>query len=598
MTGVLRPDTLYGSCVVNAALGTFASRTPTFASVVRTGVGVYELALTGGGVTIEEYAFSLTPIVASANAIGHNVQLVNDSLLRVRTSNQSTAFDVDFSLDIGRRTTQAVNTYVASPLPPPPPGAAGVFGPGVSTLGAIAVWDNIVGTLLADTQVVIGAGGDTLFVPTGGGLDSIGGDLRIGLAAATVSIGLNGATSGCFIDADQTLNFAGTNALPSVSFSADPDTGMFRVAANQLGFATAGVLRASIDATGFHVAASVLTAPGSAGTPGHSFEVDPDTGMFRSAVNTLDFSAGGTSYMTLTTSLLTLAGNLNMSAASPTITGTLAGATLILRGNVGATSSSDDVQMVTQVTRTNGRMLSLFNNATRAFAVRYHGGIEIAQIAEAGNFSAMIGATAAAHTALTAGAEFTDVNLDCSATATFTAGAIATLRTMRLQARTYSCGSAMTVTDAVTFEVSGAPTAAGSVTITNPYAFRVAAGNALFGGGMLFTNSISPAQLTGNQNDYAPGSFATTYMVLQDVDAATRNVTGLAGGVAGRRVCFINISTNAASILRFTNQDAASSAANRFILPNAGNYDVPRGGSIVFWYDGGASRWRVESRAN
>lgn len=42
----------------------------------------------------------------------------------------------------------------------------------------------------------------------------------------------------------------GSAAAPSISFLSDPNTGIYRIGADQLGFATAGLLRAAIDATG------------------------------------------------------------------------------------------------------------------------------------------------------------------------------------------------------------------------------------------------------------------------------------------------------------------------------------------------------------
>jgi hypothetical protein len=43
----------------------------------------------------------------------------------------------------------------------------------------------------------------------------------------------------------------GTAAAPVFSFISDADTGMFRIGADQIGFATGGVLRATIDSNGY-----------------------------------------------------------------------------------------------------------------------------------------------------------------------------------------------------------------------------------------------------------------------------------------------------------------------------------------------------------
>lgn len=54
----------------------------------------------------------------------------------------------------------------------------------------------------------------------------------------------------------------GSAAAPSITFSADPDTGLYRIGANILGFATGGVERLRIDATGLLTAAAGLTFAG------------------------------------------------------------------------------------------------------------------------------------------------------------------------------------------------------------------------------------------------------------------------------------------------------------------------------------------------
>jgi hypothetical protein len=84
--------------------------------------------------------------------------------------------------------------------------------------------------------------------------------------------------------------------------------------------------------------------------------------------------------------------------------------------------------------------------------------------------------------------ELTEFDINLATTKTFSnaGGTIATNRAVRVRAPTYTAAAAMTITDAVTFEISGAPTAAGgggaTPTLTNRYAFRVAADLAAFDG--------------------------------------------------------------------------------------------------------------------
>jgi hypothetical protein len=85
----------------------------------------------------------------------------------------------------------------------------------------------------------------------------------------------------------------GTAAAPALTFSADTDTGLLRPADNQIGAATGGVQRWLLSTTALTLTLPVLAADGSAGAPVFSFSADPDTGMWRVAADTLAWSTGG-----------------------------------------------------------------------------------------------------------------------------------------------------------------------------------------------------------------------------------------------------------------------------------------------------------------
>lgn len=114
----------------------------------------------------------------------------------------------------------------------------------------------------------------------------------------------------------------------------------------------------------------------------------------------------------------------------------------------------------------------------------------------------------------------------------------------------------------------------------------------------IFT-AISPAALGANQNDWNPTSLATAAVIRADGSAAV-NITGLAGGAAGRLLWLTHVGTNAANTLTLTHEDAASTAANRFLLPNAdraGGTILAIGNTVKLWYDITSSRWRVLGKA-
>ena len=132
-------------------------------------------------------------------------------------------------------------------------------------------------------------------------------------------------------------------------------------------------------------------------------------------------------------------------------------------------------------------------------------GTTIAQPTNISGTPTALTVTGAAHTGLTTTAEDIGINLNMSATKTWVAGTVATQREVLIQAPTYTCGSAMTITKAGTFVVSGAPIAAGSVTITNPYAFWIQAGASQFDGNVTITGqaTLTPQTLTSTSASIA-----------------------------------------------------------------------------------------------
>jgi len=103
---------------------------------------------------------------------------------------------------------------------------------------------------------------------------------------------------------------------------------------------------------------------------------------------------------------------------------------------------------------------------------------------------------------------------------------------------------------------------------------------------------ITPVALAANTNDYAPAGFAAAQVVRISSTAAF-NLTGLAGGAAGRLVALINVGANNITL---TNQDAGSAAANRFSLPGAASVVLGANGSIELWYDAVTGNWRSLNR--
>lgn len=104
-------------------------------------------------------------------------------------------------------------------------------------------------------------------------------------------------------------------------------------------------------------------------------------------------------------------------------------------------------------------------------------------------------------------------------------------------------------------------------------------------GTVAFTGIISPSQITGNQDDYAPTGHATANVFRLSTDAS-RNITGLAGGASGRIVIIHNVGSNNIVL----KDDTTSTAANRFAL--TGDITLAADAATMLQYDNTSSRWR------
>ena len=110
---------------------------------------------------------------------------------------------------------------------------------------------------------------------------------------------------------------------------------------------------------------------------------------------------------------------------------------------------------------------------------------------------------------------------------------------------------------------------------------------ALFSEDVALTGIVSPAQITANQNDYAPTGLAAAAIMRISTDAS-RNITGLGNGAAGKVLVVHNVGAFNAVLV---DESASSTAANRFAL--RANFTIPPDGSVLLQYDSTSSRWRL-----
>ena len=114
----------------------------------------------------------------------------------------------------------------------------------------------------------------------------------------------------------------GTAAAPSLNFTNEPTTGLFRASANVMGFAVAGTSRATMTATGMTVtgtitpSGSVHAAAGAVGNPSLAFLADQTTGLYRIGASNIGVAAGGAKVLDIATTGLGVTGTLSVSGVA------------------------------------------------------------------------------------------------------------------------------------------------------------------------------------------------------------------------------------------------------------------------------------------
>ncbi|MBN2452300.1 MAG: hypothetical protein JXR77_18080 [Lentisphaeria bacterium] len=153
------------------------------------------------------------------------------------------------------------------------------------------------GTLVTSARVCVPDGTAaaptvTFSSDTNTGLYRVGTDSMGFATNGQKRLGIDGAGT---VAVASTLALAdGSAAAPSLAFTADANTGLCRVGADSLGLVTGGQQRLGIDAVGkVSVASSLVLADGSAASPIVTFASDPNTGIYRIGADQLSFAAGG-----------------------------------------------------------------------------------------------------------------------------------------------------------------------------------------------------------------------------------------------------------------------------------------------------------------
>lgn len=131
---------------------------------------------------------------------------------------------------------------------------------------------------------------------------------------------------------------------------------------------------------------------------------------------------------------------------------------------------------------------------------------------------------------------------------------------------------------------SGSSAANGSLAALN--SLSVSGQSNLGSGSVLFSGTITPAQITADQDNYA-GFTGTTNRTSTD---ASHNITGMTAGVTTGHIKFI---INVGSFDLVFKNDTTSTAANRFLTATGGDYTLTPNDIAVCIYDAVSARWRV-----
>ena len=91
----------------------------------------------------------------------------------------------------------------------------------------------------------------------------------------------------------------GSAAAPILTFTADTNTGLYRVSADVLALVAGGTAQVTIGTADLILSQILKTPDGTAGAPALTFTSDPDTGLYRVSANLLGFSAGGAAALTI-----------------------------------------------------------------------------------------------------------------------------------------------------------------------------------------------------------------------------------------------------------------------------------------------------------
>ena len=184
-----------------------------------------------------------------------------------------------------------------------------IFGDGGLQMGTATGGDMGAGTINATgfyiNGVAVGGGGGTFADGTVGAPSiTFTADLDTGFyrrGSGDVALALNGVLGVVFSATQNAFALApvfvidGTVGAPGLAFNNDVDTGFYRAGTNTMVAVVGGAESMIFSPSLVYVTQTTLfqTGDGTSSTPGLAFSSDPDTGMYRAGANVAAFAAGG-----------------------------------------------------------------------------------------------------------------------------------------------------------------------------------------------------------------------------------------------------------------------------------------------------------------
>ena len=141
----------------------------------------------------------------------------------------------------------------------------------------------------------------------------------------------------------------GSSSAPTYSFSADTNTGMYRIGDDELGFAAFGNEMMSISALGTKIQERMITEDGSTVVPSISFISDTNTGMYRPGSDEIAFTLGSSRMFDFRK--VSSSAQLRFRGTTPIISCDSASADLSLRsgggtfGEINIGNENDDIEI-------------------------------------------------------------------------------------------------------------------------------------------------------------------------------------------------------------------------------------------------------------